>query len=110
MPVSESGSLRVLFLSLDGGTTYKAVANETEVSFNPTSSSRKIVSKTNGIYIDRETVSKDYSLDVNSLYTLNNASYHNSDELEQESGNTVLWKLDPVTSKDDLTPVTESFL
>lgn len=105
MAASENGSLYHLQLSFDDGTTYKTIANQTEVTLTRPVDMREIVSATNGGWKDREVTKKDYNLSVNSLYTIDNATYHNANEVEAENGNTVLWKLVPVISQSNDTPL-----
>lgn len=104
MATISGGEVR-LFLSIDGGTTYKAFANETECSFELNAETRETTSKDVAVYRSYVTSAKTWSISGTMLLGDDDATNWNPDELYAKVGDSVDVKITQVTVGTS-TPVT----
>jgi predicted secreted protein len=80
MATLSGGEVR-LFMSVDGGTTYKAFASETETSFEMNAETRETTSKDAAVFRTYVTSAKAWSISGSTIMDDDNASLWNVDEL-----------------------------
>jgi len=104
MATISGGEVR-LFLSADGGTTYKAFAAETECSYEMNAETREVTSKDVAVFRTYVTSAKTWSVSGTMLLGDDDASNWNPDELYSKVGDTVKIKITQVAAGAS-TPVT----
>lgn len=82
------GEVRV-FLSTDGGTTYKAFAMESDCSFDITADTREITSKDDAVWRSFVKSAKSFTVSGSAIFGDDDASEWNPDELYAEIGEEV---------------------
>jgi predicted secreted protein len=97
------GEIR-LFLSADGGTTYKAFAAETECSIELNAETRETTSKDIAVFRSYVTSAKTWSITGTTLWGDDDASKWNVDELYAKVGDLVKIRITQVTA-GGVTPV-----
>lgn len=95
MATISGGEVR-LFLSADGGTTYKAFASETECSFEMNAETREVTSKDVAVFRSYVTSAKTWTVSGTMLFGDDDASNWNPDELYAKVGDTVKIKITQV--------------
>jgi TP901-1 family phage major tail protein len=104
MATLSGGEVR-LFMSVDGGTTYKAFASETETSFEMNAETRETTSKDAAVFRTYVTSAKAWSISGSTIMDDDNASLWNVDELYAKVGDTVKLRITQVAA-GTVTPVT----
>lgn len=104
MATLSGGEVR-LFLSADGGTTYKAFASETECSFEMNAETRETTSKDAAVFRTYVTSAKTWTISGSTILDDDNASLWNVDELYAKVGDIVKIKITQVAA-GSTTPVT----
>jgi len=104
MATLSGGEVR-LFLSADGGTTYKAFASETECSFEMNAETRETTSKDAAVFRTYVTSAKTWSISGSTIMDDDNASLWNVDELYAKVGDLVKLRITQVAA-GTVTPVT----
>jgi TP901-1 family phage major tail protein len=104
MATLSGGEVR-LFLSADGGTTYKAFASETECSFEMNAETRETTSKDAAVFRTYVTSAKTWSISGSTIMDDDNASLWNVDELYAKVGDIVKLRITQVAA-GSTTPVT----
>lgn len=104
MATLSGGEVR-LFLSADGGTTYKAFASETECSFEMNAETRETTSKDAAVFRTYVTSAKTWSISGSTIMDDDNASLWNVDELYAKVGDIVKLRITQVAA-GSVTPVT----
>ena len=104
MATISGGEVR-LFLSADGGSTYKAFAAETECSYEMNAETREVTSKDVAVFRTYVTSAKTWSVTGTMLLGDDDASNWNPDELYAKVGDTVKIKITQVAAGAS-TPVT----
>lgn len=104
MATISGGEVR-LFLSADGGTTYKAFAAETECSYEMNAETREVTSKDVAVFRTYVTSAKTWSVSGTMLLGDDDASNWNPDELYAKVGDVVKIKITQVAA-GATTPVT----
>jgi predicted secreted protein len=97
MATISGGEVR-LFLSADGGTTYKAFAAETECSFEMNAETREVTSKDVAVFRTYVTSAKTWSVTGTMLLGDDDASLWNPDELYAKVGDTVKLRITQVAA------------
>jgi TP901-1 family phage major tail protein len=104
MATLSGGEVR-LFMSVDGGTTYKAFASETETSFEMNAETRETTSKDAAVFRTYVTSAKAWSISGSTIMDDDNASLWNVDELYAKVGDLVKLRITQVAA-GTVTPVT----
>jgi TP901-1 family phage major tail protein len=104
MATLSGGEVR-LFMSVDGGTTYKAFASETETSFEMNAETRETTSKDAAVFRTYVTSAKAWSISGSTIMDDDNASLWNVDELYAKVGDIVKLRITQVAA-GSVTPVT----
>lgn len=104
MATISGGEVR-LFLSVDGGSTYKAFANETECSFELNAETRETTSKDAAVFRTYVTSAKTWTISGTMLLGDDDASNWNPDELYSKVGDAVDVRITQVAAGSS-TPVT----
>jgi plastocyanin len=104
MATISGGEVR-LFLSADGGTTYKAFAEETECSYEMNAETRETTSKDVAVFRTYVTSAKTWSVSGTTMLGDDDASKWNPDELYAKVGDIVKLRITQVTA-GTVTPVT----
>jgi TP901-1 family phage major tail protein len=104
MATLSGGEVR-LFMSVDGGTTYKAFASETETSFEMNAETRETTSKDAAVFRTYVTSAKAWSISGSTIMDDDNASLWNVDELYAKVGDIVKLRITQVAA-GTVTPVT----
>jgi TP901-1 family phage major tail protein len=104
MATLSGGEVR-LFMSVDGGTTYKAFASETETSFEMNAETRETTSKDAAVFRTYVTSAKAWSISGSTIMDDDNASLWNVDELYGKVGDIVKLRITQVAA-GTVTPVT----
>ena len=104
MATLSGGEVR-LFLSADGGSTYKAFASETECSFEMNAETRETTSKDAAVFRTYVTSAKTWSISGSTIMDDDNASLWNVDELYAKVGDLVKLRITQVAA-GTVTPVT----
>jgi len=104
MATLSGGEVR-LFMSVDGGTTYKAFASETETSFEMNAETRETTSKDAAVFRTYVTSAKAWSITGSTIMDDDNASLWNVDELYAKVGDIVKLRITQVAA-GTVTPVT----
>jgi predicted secreted protein len=104
MATLSGGEVR-LFLSADGGSTYKAFASETECSFEMNAETRETTSKDAAVFRTYVTSAKTWTISGSTILDDDNASLWNVDELYAKVGDIVKIKITQVAA-GSTTPVT----
>lgn len=104
MATISGGEVR-LFLSADGGSTYKAFAAETECSYEMNAETREVTSKDVAVFRTYVTSAKTWSVSGTMLLGDDDASNWNPDELYAKVGDVVKIKITQVAA-GATTPVT----
>jgi predicted secreted protein len=104
MATISGGEVR-LFLSADGGTTYKAFASETECSFEMNAETREVTSKDVAVFRSYVTSAKTWTVSGTMLFGDDDATNWNPDELYAKVGDTVKIKITQVAA-GGVAPVT----
>jgi TP901-1 family phage major tail protein len=104
MATLSGGEVR-LFLSADGGSTYKAFASETECSFEMNAETRETTSKDAAVFRTYVTSAKTWSISGSTIMDDDNASLWNVDELYAKVGDIVKLRITQVAA-GSTTPVT----
>jgi TP901-1 family phage major tail protein len=97
MATISGGEVR-LFLSADGGTTYKAFASETECSFEMNAETREVTSKDVAVFRSYVTSAKTWTVSGTMLFGDDDATNWNPDELYAKVGDTVKIKITQVAA------------
>jgi TP901-1 family phage major tail protein len=103
MATLSGGEVR-LFMSVDGGTTYKAFASETETSFEMNAETRETTSKDAAVFRTYVTSAKAWSISGSTIMDDDNASLWNVDELYGKVGDIVKLRITQVAA-GTVTPV-----
>ena len=103
MATLSGGEVR-LFISIDGGTTYKAFASETETSFEMNAETRETTSKDAAVFRTYVTSAKAWSISGSTIMDDDNASLWNVDELYGKVGDIVKLRITQVAA-GTVTPV-----
>jgi TP901-1 family phage major tail protein len=103
MATLSGGEVR-LFMSVDGGTTYKAFASETETSFEMNAETRETTSKDAAVFRTYVTSAKAWSISGSTIMDDDNASLWNVDELYSKVGDIVKLRITQVAA-GSVTPV-----
>jgi TP901-1 family phage major tail protein len=103
MATLSGGEVR-LFMSIDGGTTYKAFASETETSFEMNAETRETTSKDAAVFRTYVTSAKAWSISGSTIMDDDNASLWNVDELYGKVGDIVKLRITQVAA-GSVTPV-----
>jgi predicted secreted protein len=103
MATISGGEVR-LFLSADGGTTYKAFAEETECSYEMNAETRETTSKDVAVFRTYVTSAKTWSVSGTTMLGDDDASKWNADELYAKVGDIVKLRITQVTA-GGVTPV-----
>lgn len=103
MATLSGGEVR-LFMSVDGGTTYKAFASETETSFEMNAETRETTSKDAAVFRTYVTSAKAWSISGSTIMDDDNASLWNVDELYSKVGDIVKLRITQVAA-GTVTPV-----
>jgi plastocyanin len=103
MATISGGEVR-LFLSADGGTTYKAFAEETECSYEMNAETRETTSKDVAVFRTYVTSAKTWSVSGTTMLGDDDASKWNPDELYGKVGDIVKLRITQVTA-GTVTPV-----
>jgi predicted secreted protein len=104
MATISGGEVR-LFLSADGGTTYKAFADETECSYEMNAETRETTSKDVAVFRTYVTSAKTWSVSGTTMLGDDDASKWNPDELYGKVGDIVKLRITQVAA-GTVTPVT----
>jgi len=104
MATISGGEVR-LFLSADGGTTYKAFAEETECSYEMNAETRETTSKDVAVFRTYVTSAKTWSVSGTTMLGDDDASKWNPDELYGKVGDIVKLRITQVAA-GTVTPVT----
>jgi plastocyanin len=104
MATISGGEVR-LFLSADGGTTYKAFAEETECSYEMNAETRETTSKDVAVFRTYVTSAKTWSVSGTTMLGDDDASKWNPDELYAKVGDIVKLRITQVAA-GTVTPVT----
>jgi len=104
MATISGGEVR-LFLSADGGTTYKAFAEETECSYEMNAETRETTSKDVAVFRTYVTSAKTWSVSGTTMLGDDDASKWNPDELYSKVGDIVKLRITQVAA-GTVTPVT----
>ena len=104
MATLSGGEVR-LFMSIDGGTTYKAFASETETSFEMNAETRETTSKDAAVFRTYVTSAKTWTISGSTIMDDDNASLWNVDELYAKVGDIVKLRITQVAA-GSVTPVT----
>lgn len=104
MATISGGEVR-LFLSTDGGTTYKAFADETECSFEMNAETRETTSKDVAVFRTYVTSAKTWSISGTMMLGDDDAAKWNPDELYAKVGDIVKLRITQVAA-GTVTPVT----
>ena len=99
-----SGGEVRLFLSADGGTTYKAFAAETECSIELNADTRETTSKDIAVFRSYVTSAKSWTITGSSILGDDDAAKWNVDELYSKVGDLVKIRITQVTA-GTVTPV-----
>ena len=91
-------------MSVDGGTTYKAFASETETSFEMNAETRETTSKDAAVFRTYVTSAKAWSISGSTIMDDDNASLWNVDELYGKVGDIVKLRITQVAA-GTVTPV-----
>jgi len=91
-------------MSIDGGTTYKAFASETETSFEMNAETRETTSKDAAVFRTYVTSAKTWSISGSTIMDDDNASLWNVDELYAKVGDLVKLRITQVAA-GTVTPV-----
>lgn len=97
MATISGGEVR-LFLSADGGNTYKAFAAETECSYEMNAETREVTSKDVAVFRTYVTSAKTWSVTGTMLLGDDDATNWNPDELYAKVGDVVKIKITQVTA------------
>lgn len=97
MATISGGEVRI-FLSADGGTTYKAFASETECSYEMNAETREVTSKDVAVFRSYVTSAKTWSVSGTMIFGDDDAQNWNPDELYSKVGDQVLIKITQVTA------------
>ncbi len=92
-------------MSIDGGTTYKAFASETETSFEMNAETRETTSKDAAVFRTYVTSAKTWTISGSTIMDDDNASLWNVDELYAKVGDIVKLRITQVAA-GSVTPVT----
>jgi plastocyanin len=103
MATISGGEVR-LFLSADGGTTYKAFAEETECSYEMNAETRETTSKDVAVFRTYVTSAKTWSVSGTTMLGDDDASKWNPDELYGKVGDIVKLRITQVAA-GTVTPV-----
>jgi TP901-1 family phage major tail protein len=95
---SISGGEVRLFLSADGGTTYKAFASETECSFEMNAETRETTSKDVAVFRTYVTSAKTWSVSGTTLFGDDVSTAWNADELYGKVGDIVKLRITQVAA------------
>jgi len=103
MATLSGGEVR-LFMSVDGGTTYKAFASETETSFEMNAETRETTSKDAAVFRTYVTSAKTWSISGSTILDDDSATQWNADELYAKVGDLVKLRITQVAA-GTVTPV-----
>jgi plastocyanin len=103
MATISGGEVR-LFLSADGGTTYKAFAEETECSYEMNAETRETTSKDVAVFRTYVTSAKTWSVSGTTMLGDDDAAKWNPDELYAKVGDIVKLRITQVTA-GTVTPI-----
>ena len=104
MATLSGGEVR-LFMSVDGGTTYKAFASETETSFEMNAETRETTSKDAAVFRTYVTSAKTWSISGSTILDDDSSTAWNADELYAKVGDLVKLRITQVAA-GTVTPVT----
>ena len=104
MATLSGGEVR-LFMSVDGGTTYKAFASETETSFEMNAETRETTSKDAAVFRTYVTSAKTWSITGSTILDDDSSTQWNADELYAKVGDLVKLRITQVAA-GTVTPVT----
>jgi TP901-1 family phage major tail protein len=104
MATLSGGEVR-LFMSVDGGTTYKAFASETETSFEMNAETRETTSKDAAVFRTYVTSAKTWSISGSTILDDDMSTLWNADELYARVGDIVKLRITQVAA-GTVTPVT----
>jgi TP901-1 family phage major tail protein len=104
MATLSGGEVR-LFMSVDGGTTYKAFASETETSFEMNAETRETTSKDAAVFRTYVTSAKTWSISGSTNLDDDSSTQWNADELYAKVGDLVKLRITQVAA-GTVTPVT----
>ena len=104
MATLSGGEVR-LFMSVDGGTTYKAFASETETSFEMNAETRETTSKDAAVFRTYVTSAKTWSISGSTILDDDSSTPWNADELYAKVGDLVKLRITQVAA-GTVTPVT----
>jgi TP901-1 family phage major tail protein len=104
MATLSGGEVR-LFMSVDGGTTYKAFASETETSFEMNAETRETTSKDAAVFRTYVTSAKTWSISGSTILDDDISTLWNADELYARVGDIVKLRITQVAA-GTVTPVT----
>jgi TP901-1 family phage major tail protein len=104
MATLSGGEVR-LFMSVDGGTTYKAFASETETSFEMNAETRETTSKDAAVFRTYVTSAKTWSISGSTILDDDSSTAWNADELYAKVGDIVKLRITQVAA-GTVTPVT----
>lgn len=104
MATLSGGEVR-LFMSVDGGTTYKAFASETETSFEMNAETRETTSKDAAVFRTYVTSAKTWSISGSTILDDDSSTQWNADELYAKVGDLVKLRITQVAA-GTVTPVT----
>ena len=97
MATLSGGEVR-LFMSVDGGTTYKAFASETETSFEMNAETRETTSKDAAVFRTYVTSAKTWSITGSTILDDDSSTQWNADELYAKVGDLVKLRITQVTA------------
>jgi TP901-1 family phage major tail protein len=103
MATLSGGEVR-LFMSVDGGTTYKAFASETETSFEMNAETRETTSKDAAVFRTYVTSAKTWSISGSTILDDDSSTAWNADELYAKVGDIVKLRITQVAA-GTVTPV-----
>jgi predicted secreted protein len=103
MATLSGGEVR-LFMSVDGGTTYKAFASETETSFEMNAETRETTSKDAAVFRTYVTSAKTWSISGSTILDDDSSTQWNADELYAKVGDLVKLRITQVAA-GTVTPV-----
>jgi predicted secreted protein len=103
MATLSGGEVR-LFLSADGGTTYKAFASETDCSFEMNAETRETTSKDSAVFRTYVTSAKTWSITGTTILDDDSSTLWNADDLYSKVGDLVKIRITQVTA-GGVTPV-----
>ena len=104
MATLSGGEVR-LFMSVDGGTTYKAFASETETSFEMNAETRETTSKDAAVFRTYVTSAKTWSISGSTILDDDSSTQWNADELYAKVGDLVKLRITQVAA-GTVTPAT----